>query len=238
MPNEPSQSDQSMTSLPFIAAAPLAFWQPSALGAIQAHARANVVAWTGQSTAVRTLLDSDMLDACILAASNEDGVQDCMRMWDDDGFDGKDEELTKVEECILTAASEDDVQACMQQMDMDEVEGEVTMARTALSTCLGYASNEDDVEECIADSDDSDQHACPRKTASITLSSFDLRSRDTLTGARCVCACLLQMAEVERRELRDVAGACLSMARVKSSEQCNIDDDECYVNVMIQGDLV
>jgi len=96
---------------------------------------------------------------CILDATNEDHVQDCMRAYDhalesaaeveeeEAVADKYDEVLTPLEECIIQATSEDEVGACVQKMDEEEV-------LTPLEECIIQADGEDQVGDCFQRLDD------------------------------------------------------------------------------------
>ena len=135
---------------------------------------------------VDVYVDATTLEACILAATSEDGVAACLQQHEEEEEDRLEHTLgEKLEACILIAKNENEVlsridalhcgalrwphiarmwqvESCIQMHDVDEEEeldGMLDGRHTALARCVLAAQSQSDIDVCVAISDELDEHS-------------------------------------------------------------------------------
>jgi len=93
--------------------------------------------------------DLESLEHCIVQADGEDGVRECIELFDLES--GGDEPLTALERCIIDADGEGDVALCIEQYDAAAAEDgtQELSGASPLEECIVHADGEDGVRECM-----------------------------------------------------------------------------------------
>jgi len=121
---------KSMTTVLVLSLSQAAGWSiVTSARSTKHYARTNCI--VAQEIEWQSVNIEEALEACILAAQNEDGVQHCLSEYDT----SQEEQVTTLqwssieemlESCILAAHNEDGVQHCLSEYDASEEDQEIT----------------------------------------------------------------------------------------------------------------